>query len=129
MTGASLMATNSNNILCTEESPVDWPADGIPLDELQVCFADLFERAAYVVQCKGYEQDDTIVDRFFLCKVGETTHVVEAAFISEENLLTKQLSRDLEVVAAEPVSLSDVTVVGLRVVAILDAWPEVPGIS
>ncbi len=120
---------DSSNILCTEETVVDWRADCIPLDDLQVCFADLFERAAYVVQCKGYEQDDTIVDRFFVCEIGETTHVVEAAFISEENLLTRQLSRDLGVVAGGTVSLSDARVVGLRVVTILDAWPEVPGIS
>lgn len=120
------MTIDANNILCTQETAVDWPADAIPLDELQVHFADLFERAAYVVQCKGYEQDDTIVDRFLLCRIGEDTHVVEAAFISDENLLTKRLASDLETVTGKRVALAATTVVGLRVVAILDGWPEVP---
>jgi hypothetical protein len=123
------LPTNADNVLGTEELRVAWRADAIPLDELQVAFADLFERAAYVVQCKGYEQDDTIVDRFLLCRNAERTYVVEASFISDGRLLVEQLKRDLRVACGGAVELSNVTVVGLRVVTILDAWPEVPGVS
>jgi len=119
------MITDAEKVLWTGETAVNWRADAIPLGQLQGGFAGLFERAAYTVQCKGYEQDDSILDRFLLCRVGDDTHVVEASFISDVGLLTRQLSRNLHSLTGNG-DLATVTIVGLRVVASLDQWPQLP---
>lgn len=73
----------------TREYVVELGGGPMDLDRLRRAFGELMDKAAHDVQCAGYEQDDSIVERYVdLRYEGEKTSLcIEVQSLSDETRL------------------------------------------
>ena len=96
----------------------------LDLPALRAGFAGLMERAAAAVQARGYEQDDSLVERLLVCRVaaGEVV-TVDAAWLADAERLAAHVRARVGELVGRGVGGAEVSIAGLRVTATLEGWP------
>jgi len=101
--------------------PIDVPLTAMDLDSIRRGFSELFDRAAQTVQAAGYDQDDSVVERFFICRAGDTTDVeIAADCLSDAERLATHIVRTLTTAGIVEADARAARIVGLKAVAILE---------
>jgi hypothetical protein len=109
-------------ILFEDTVPIDFPVAGIDLDVIRRVFSGLFDRAAQAVSRAGYDQDDAVVERFLVCRVGEATALdIAAECLSEADRLAAQVVRALVAAGAGRLGPAEIRIIGLKAVATLES--------
>ncbi len=100
---------------------IDVPLTGIDVDAIRRVFSDLFDRAAQAVSRAGYDQDDAVVERFFICRAGDATELhIAAECLSDAGGLTTHIVGTLTAAGIAEVNACEARIVGLKAVAILE---------
>ena len=104
--------------------PVDFAALDVDLDRLRRGFAALFDDAARAVQLAGYQQDDTVLERLLLCRIGEKVErMITVDCLSDRSRFLDHIRAQALGPADAPSRLRAVRIVGLKVVSVLDILP------
>ena len=103
-------------------TPVDFAVADLNLDDLRRSFAELFDQAAHAIQLAGYEQDDGIINRWLVCRVGERELKVPADTLADADRFRRALLAEVEAQLCVAVDRDEVAIIGLRVDAILECW-------
>ena len=107
--------------LYTETLPVEFSLNDLDLDVLRRRFAEVFDRAAHAVQLAGFEQDDAIIERYVICRLGERTELaVTAESLSDRERLSRHVTETIRLRTGPSTVQSDVRIVGLKVEARID---------
>lgn len=110
-------------LLYKETVEAGFRVDGVEVERLRYLFAPLFDRAAQAVQRAGHDQDDCIIDRFLICRMGTgNSWQAPVESLGERGRLLMRLMASAEHVAGHGCEASDVQVVGLCVTATLEQW-------
>ncbi len=96
----------------------------LDFDRLRREMLALFEAAAHAVQVAGYEQDDAVIDRFVVCRVGDCDMTMPVNYLSTPAAFESAMRQQLQRGKVEDVESDDVTIVALRVTATLERWAE-----
>lgn len=111
-------------VLHSETKPMKVAAGEVDLDALRRALAELFELAARAVQVAGFEQDDAVIERLLVCRVqGEREYTIRAEALSDETRFLRCVEQQIHAQAKRVVCSSEITIVGLGVVATLEHWP------
>ena len=96
----------------------------LDLDRLRRCFAELFDRAAHAVQLAGYEQDDAVLERFLVVRsaLGEEV-AARADCLADRERLLNHTTAAVEAESGASADTHELTIVGLRVVAVVETGP------
>jgi len=96
----------------------------LDFDRLRREMLSLFEAAAHAVQVAGYEQDDAVIDRYIICHVGGHDMTMPVNYLSTSAAFESAMRKQLHQGKVEDVESDDVTIVALRVTAILERWAD-----
>jgi len=83
--------TEESHKLLMETTAVALRLADVDMRELQLLFAELFDRAALALQKQGLEQDDAVFDRAVVCNVGTTRCEAAADWLSDRGRFIGQL--------------------------------------
>ncbi|MEK7710690.1 MAG: hypothetical protein AAB341_02245 [Planctomycetota bacterium] len=108
-------------IVFDDTVPIDVPLAGIELDAIRRVFSELFDRAAQAVSRAGYDQDDAVVERSFVCRAGDATELhIAVEWLSDADRLAAQVVRALIAAGVAEADARLARIVGLKAVAILE---------
>ena len=75
-----------------QSAAFDSPLIELDLNSLRLAFVPLFDRAAHVVQLAGLEQDDSIIDRYLVCRDERgTERIIPAQWLSHRERLIESV--------------------------------------
>jgi len=103
----------------TGTAPVGRTLDALDLEELRCAYAALIERGAAEVQYLGYEQDDSVVEAFLLCAVGDQSVRVALRWLTDRERLAADVLASIDTSAAP----GEVEVRELHLETWLERWP------
>ena len=96
----------------------------LDFDRLRCEMMTLFESAAHAVQVAGYEQDDAVIDRFVICRVGGHDITMSVNYQSTHAAFESAMRKQLQQRKVEDIESDGVAIVALRVTATLERWSD-----
>jgi len=116
------MTPPTRRVVYAETVPIETGVDGLDLGRLRRGFAELFDRAAQAVQLAGYEQDNAVLERFLIVRsAGGEEIVVRADWLADRERLVDHVVSELERAIDGTWKRSDVKLIKIKVVAVLES--------
>ena len=114
------MSARSRQVVYNETLPMEIAAAALDRERLRRGFAELFDRAAQAVQLAGYEQDDSVFERYLVVRTADGAEVsIVAEWLADRERLIGHI---IESLGGFPVDadLSRVCIIGVRVEAVVE---------
>lgn len=125
---APLAERPHREFLFSETTVWGFPLDKLDLHDLRWRFGDLFDRANRALQLTGYDLDDTVFERFIVCRRDGEEERIPVNTLTDPEALIATIYSALAVAPHAGAQDGGIEVTALRVDVILERMPGEPGL-